>query len=98
MCRSQKKVRVTPAIIWRENILVRGCVQFDMPVTHSSKDVELRTGNTGLKFMEDVWADDFKTLSVDEITQGVSINGKGERSFHRSFQVLGHYSVKRSGR
>lgn len=91
-------MRVNPAVIWRENIPDRGCVQFDMPVIYSSKDVELRTGNTGLKFMEEVWADGFKTLRVDEIIQGVSINGKEKRSFHRSFQVLGHYSVKRSGR
>lgn len=67
-----------------------------MPVVHSGKDVELRTGNTSRKFIE-VWADVLKTVKVDEITLGVSINGEEERSFHRSFQDLRHHNVKRSG-
>lgn len=49
-----------------------------MPVLHSS-NVELRTDNTGLKLMKEVWADGFKTMRVDAITSGVSMSGEGEK-------------------
>ena len=66
--KSKECETVTPAVIrgQREAISDRGHVQLEMPFIHSSKDVELRTGNTSLKFME-VWPDDFKPRRVDEI-------------------------------
>lgn len=66
------------AVIWRENISDGECVQFEMPVLHSS-NVELRTDNTGLKLMKEVWADGFKTMRVDAITSGVSMSGEEEK-------------------
>lgn len=98
MQKSEENGRGSPAVIWGGgSIPDRGHIQFEMPVVHSGKDVELRTGNTSRKFIE-VWADVLKTVKVDEITLGVSINGEEERSFHRSFQDLRHHNVKRSGR
>ena len=47
----------------------------------------LHTQNTNLKFMEEVWADIFKTMRVGEITQGESINGE------EKFSSPGHQSL-----
>lgn len=66
--KSKECERVTPAVICGQRAAIsdRGRVQLEMPFIHSSKGAELRTGNTGLKFVE-VWADDFKPRRVDEI-------------------------------
>ena len=50
-----------------------------MPLLHSDIDIELRTGNICLKLMEEIGADISKTMTVDEITQGRSVNENEDR-------------------
>lgn len=75
--KSKENGRVSPAVIWGEAFQIGDIFSLEMPVVHSSKDVELRTGNTGWRFIE-VWSGVLKTVKLDEITLGISIN-EGEK-------------------